>query len=106
MKTKMMILILSACTFSMAHAADTKDQMKAKVGADKDQVNTACATDAQNLGCAGKTVGHDLLKCMHAAKREKKDYKFQDSCKTAMQTFHGDKDTLKAEREAEKAEKK
>lgn len=106
MKSKILVLILSACTFSMAHATNEqlKDE-KAKVEADKTQVNSACSADAQTAGCGGQVVGEGLLKCMHAYKKEHKDFKFSEGCKTAMKQLRGDRAELKSERAEMKAEK-
>ena len=106
MKTKIMILILSACTFSMAQANDAVNAEKEKVQADKTQVNSACSADAQTAGCGGEVVGQGLLKCLHSYKKEHKDFKFSDGCKTAMKQLKSDKGVLKAERAEAKSEKK
>ena len=58
---------------------------------DNDKVNTACATDAQTAGCGSDKVGTGLLKCLHAYKKEHKDYKFSADCAAAMKTRHADK---------------
>jgi hypothetical protein len=92
MKTKLMILILSACTFSMAQAAN--EQLKA----DKDQVNAACSADAQTAGCGGEVVGKGLLKCLHGYKKAHKEFKFSDGCKSAMKTMKSDRAHAKAEK--------
>jgi len=100
MKTKLMIVILSACTFLTAHANDP--QKKEELKADRDQVNTACAADAQTAGCAGKVVGEGLLKCLHAYKKEHKEFKISDACKAARKELRSDRAEMKAEKEEKK----
>ena len=63
----------------------------AAMKADNDNVNTACASDAQTAGCGSEQVGKGLLKCLHAYKKAHKDFKFSADCSAAMKTRHADK---------------
>ena len=64
--------------------------------ADRDAVNTACASDAAAAKCGSEKVGSGLLKCLHAYKKANPTFTFSESCQKA-------KATLKADRKATKA---
>lgn len=83
MKT-ILITALVVSTLSIAHAAESKS-------ADAQAVNEACSTDATTASCGTEKVGTGLLKCLHAYKKANKDFKFSDSCKTAMKKIHADR---------------
>ena len=64
--------------------------------ADRDAVNTACASDTAAAKCGSEKVGSGLLKCLHAYKKANPTFTFSESCQKA-------KATLKADRKATKA---
>ena len=59
--------------------------------ADAQAVDAACSQEATTAGCGTEKVGTGLLKCLHAYKKEHKDFKFSDGCKSAMKTMHADR---------------
>ena len=69
-----------------------------EVKADKEAVNAACSQDAATAGCGSETVGKGLLKCLHTYKKEHKDFKLSEGCKSAMKTLHADKKEMKKEK--------
>lgn len=70
----------------------------ADMKSDKEAVNAACLQDAATAGCGSEVVGKGLLKCLHTYKKGHKDYKFSDSCKTAMKTLHTDHKEKKSDK--------
>lgn len=62
---------------------------------DRTKVNTACSQDAVAAGCGSETVGKGLLKCLHTYKKEHKDFKFSNGCKSAMKTLRSDRKEMK-----------
>ena len=79
------VLGLSFVVSSLVFAAD------ATMKADREAINTACASDAKTANCGDEKVGTGLMKCLHAYKMANKTYKFSDSCKDAMKQLHADK---------------
>ena len=73
--------------------------------ADRDSVNSSCSAEASTAGCGDKSVGSGLLKCIHAYKKDHKDFKISDGCKEASKKLKTDHAAHKAEKEAKKAEK-
>lgn len=86
--------------------AEKKAEMKQKIQAQKDAVETACSADAATTGCAGKEVGEGLLKCMKAYKEAHKDFTFSESCKNARKELHEERKELKADMKAFKEQRK
>jgi hypothetical protein len=83
-------LVLVCGLFAGANAsfAQTHENMNP----DAQAIDGACTQDAATAGCGSEKVGTGLLKCLHKYKKEhKKDFKFSESCKTAMKTMHDDK---------------
>jgi hypothetical protein len=72
-------------SFSTAHAVDQALQ------ADRQNVESACATDAATAGCGTEKVGKGLLKCLHAYKKATKAFQFAPACKSAMAQLRSDK---------------
>lgn len=107
MKKALAIIVIatSAMAFANGHG-EKKAEMKAKMAAHKEEVNTACASDAEKAGCAGKEVGGGLMKCLHAHKKANKDFQISESCKSATKSLRDERKTAKAEKAAEKVEKK
>lgn len=68
-----------------AFAADPKLQ------GDREAVDKACASEASQAGCANAQVGSGLLKCIHAYRREHRDFKVSDGCKAAMKQLRADR---------------
>lgn len=64
---------------------EVKAQVKEQVQEAKTKVTNACADDAAKAGCTGQSaeIGKGLMKCLHAYKKEHKDFKVSDSCKMA-----------------------
>ncbi len=86
--------------------AEKKAEIKQKIEAQRNAVETACSEDATKTGCAGKEVGEGLLKCMKAFKEANKDFTFSESCKNARKELHKDRKELKADKKAFKDERK
>lgn len=66
------------------------------------EVKKACAAEITVANCGDKSVGKGLVKCLAAYKKEHKDYKFSDSCKSVKEKGKA----LRKEIKAEKAENK
>lgn len=60
-------------------------------GPDAQAIDSACTSDAATAGCGSEKVGTGLLKCLWGYKKEHKDFKFSDGCKTAMKKAHDDR---------------
>lgn len=105
---KMNLFAVATLTFalSMAYAADKKEELKAEIKAGKEAVNSSCAADAKTAGCEGKEFGKGLLKCLHAYKKEHKDFEVSAACKDATKQLREDRKEIKAERKEAKEERK
>jgi hypothetical protein len=88
MKNKILVLALSLMT-AQAFAAEP-------LKADREAVNASCSADAQTAGCGSEVVGKGLLKCLHNYKKAHKEFKFSDSCKSAMKKLKEDKKEFKS----------
>lgn len=84
MKMTMMTLVLM---FGMSNVSLAKENSSANAEA----VNTACSQEASSAGCGTEKVGSGLLKCLRKYKKENKEFKFSDGCKSAMKTLRADK---------------
>lgn len=62
------------------------------------KIKAACSAEIAATGCADKDLGKGLLKCMHAYKKEHKEFKFSEGCKDV-------KKELKSMRQARKEAK-
>jgi hypothetical protein len=62
---------------------------------DAQAIDAACTQDAATAGCGTEKVGTGLLKCMHAYKKEHKDFKFSEGCKSAMVKAREDRKAAK-----------
>ncbi|MFZ3229596.1 MAG: hypothetical protein WA160_05280 [Pseudobdellovibrio sp.] len=71
---------------------------RADMKSDKEAINTACVEDAKTANCGTETVGKGLLKCIHSYKKEHKDFKVSDACKSAMKKHRADKKEKKEEK--------
>ena len=74
--------LISVLTFTFA--TFVIGTANADIKANREAVNAACSQDAATAGCGTKTVGKGLLKCLHAYKKEHKEFAFSDGCKSAM----------------------
>lgn len=81
MSTSFLGLILNSSAFS-ADPVLTNDN---------EAINAACSTESTTAGCGTEKVGTGLLKCLHSYKKSHPEFKFSDTCKTAMQKRHADK---------------
>ena len=102
------ILLIGAQVSADGHGkhGEKKAEIKQKIQAQKDAVETACSTDATATGCAGKEVGEGLLKCMKAYKETNKDFTFSESCKNARKELREERKELKADMKAFKDQRK
>lgn len=110
MKKMLAIIVLatSVVTFADHHEkkSEMKAEMKAKMAEHKAEVNQACAADAEKTGCAGKEVGSGLLKCLHAYKKEHKDFEISEGCKASTKNLRDEKKSWKEKKKSEKAAEK
>lgn len=102
---KALTIIVITTTSVFAFADGHKAEHKAKVAEHKAAINAACAADASTAGCADKVVGGGLLKCLHAYKKEHKDFKISEGCKSSTKSLRDEKKEWKANKAAEKAVK-
>ena len=88
MKTLKIAFLSAAVGFcALSFAAGTEN-----MSADAQAVDAACTADAATAGCGSDKVGTGLMKCLHAYKKaHKKDFKFSEGCKAAMEKKHADK---------------
>jgi len=94
--TLLMALSTSALVFaSDAATVSAKEEIKAKVVEAKTKVNNSCSEDAAKAGCTGKEFGKGLMKCLHAYKKEHKDFKISDSCKSSTKEVKAEREQLK-----------
>lgn len=49
--------------------------------ADRDAVNSSCSAEAATAGCGEAKVGSGLLKCIHAYRKDHKEFKISEGCK-------------------------
>lgn len=89
-KSHLLVFAFSLVTFS----AFAQEGVKA----DREAVNAACSTDAQTAGCGSEVVGKGLLKCLHNYKKEHKEFKFSESCKSSMKKLRSDRKAKKAKK--------
>jgi len=74
--------------------------------ADRDAVNSSCSAEAATAGCPSDAkVGSGLLKCIHAYKKDHKEFKISEGCKNASHKLKADHEAHKAKKEAKKANK-
>lgn len=85
--------------------AEDKAAVKEELKQDKMAVEAACVEEAKTSGCEGKQIGKGLLKCVHTYKKEHKDFKFSDACKSAMKELKGDHKKMKEMKKEHKEEK-
>jgi len=78
-------LVLSVCAASWAQASTS-----GAVSGDKSAVNTACSSEAATASCGTETVGHGLIKCIHAYKKANPSFQISTGCKTAMKQLRAD----------------
>jgi hypothetical protein len=76
--------------------AQTSAAPSGSVATDKNAVNSACSTEAATAGCGNETVGHGLIKCIHAYKQAHKDFKLSPGCRSAMKQLRSDAKARKA----------
>lgn len=69
----------------------------ADIKTEKQSVDTACAQDAATANCGSAQVGTGLLKCLHAYKKANKSFQYSATCKTAIESFEGDKKAAKTQ---------
>lgn len=106
MKKTLAIIVIATSTMAFAdHHGEKKAEMKAKVAEHKAEIQQACAAEAEKAGCAGKEVGSGLLKCIHAYKKEHKDFEISKECKSSRKSLRDEKKEWKAKKAAEKLEK-
>jgi len=76
---------------------EVKAQAKEQIQEAKTKVNNACADDAAKAGCTGQSaeIGKGLMKCLHAYKKEHKDFKVSDSCKMASKDMKEKREEMK-----------
>jgi hypothetical protein len=76
--------------------AQTSAVPSGSAAVDKNAVNSACSSEAAKAGCGNQTVGHGLLKCIHAYKQAHKDFRISPGCRSAMKQLRGDARARKA----------
>ena len=101
MKSNLLAITVLSLALSVAHGADKKEERKA----DKEAVNSSCAADAKTAGCEGKEFGKGLIKCLHAYKKEHKDFQVSSTCKDATKQLREDRKEAKEERKKKKSDK-
>lgn len=69
------LVLTSALSIAQAATVNT--------GADAQNIDNSCSTDAKTAGCPDAKVGTGLLKCLRAYKKANPTYKFSPTCKTA-----------------------
>jgi hypothetical protein len=82
-------LLVVLFSFSNSFAGENKSS-------DAQAVDQACTAEAQTASCGSEKVGTGLLKCLHAYRKEHKDFKPSEGCKTAMKKLHEDRKVKKA----------
>ncbi len=86
---KIVSVLVMSLGLSIAHA---------DIKSDKEAVNAACAQDAATAGCASEVVGKGLLKCLYKYKKDHKDYKFSEGCKSATKALQADHKEKKSDK--------
>ena len=87
-------LVAALLVAALQLSAQTSSGQKPLPG-DKTAVNHACKTEAATEGCGNETVGHGLLKCIHAYKKAHPDFKIGQGCRQAMQHLRADRQASK-----------
>ncbi|MEO5666668.1 MAG: hypothetical protein ABIR96_01280 [Bdellovibrionota bacterium] len=85
MRSFKQMFLASAIVFAFAAHADNSS--------DKAAVDSSCNEEAKTANCGDQKVGSGLLKCIHAYKKEHKDFKVSDGCKSAVKKLHADRST-------------
>lgn len=106
MKKALAIIVIASSAMAFASGnSEKKAEVKAKIAAHKQEVNSACSADAEKAGCAGKEIGAGLMKCLHAYKKSNKEFQISESCKSATKSLRDERKSAKAEKAAEKTDK-
>ena len=105
MKKALAIIVIATSAMAFANNHEKKAEHKAKAAEHKAAVTQACSADAEKAGCAGKEVGTGLLKCLHAYKKEHKDFEISEGYKASTKSLRDEKKEWKAKKAAEKAER-
>lgn len=105
MKSNILAIAVVSFALSFAHGSDSKEERKADREANREVVNSACAADAKTAGCEGKTFGKGLIKCLHAYKKEHKEFEVSSACKDATKQLREDRKEAKEERKKKKSDK-
>ncbi len=84
-----MLLVVSIAAAQSSDTSNTTGK-KGQMSSDKNAVNSACSAEAQTAGCGSETVGHGLLKCIHAYKQAHSDFKISEGCRSAMKQLRAD----------------
>ena len=85
-----LITTLLLMTVAAAQSDTQSSGKKGQMATDKNAVNSACSAEAQTAGCSNETVGHGLLKCIHAYKQAHPGFKVSDGCRSAMKQLRAD----------------
>jgi hypothetical protein len=86
--TKYFLIALSMLSsLSVAYA----QQGKVAMGADAQNIDSACTQDAATASCGGEKVGTGLMKCLHAYKKANPSFQLSQSCHAAMKQMHMDR---------------
>lgn len=89
---KNLLITLTALTLSSGMAYANQD------------VKDACASDVATTGCNGE--GKEQIKCLHEYKKNNKDFKFSEGCKSSFKEHREEMKEKHAERKAKREEKK
>lgn len=74
---------------------EQRKAMKEELKDERDAVTSACQEEAKAANCGDKSAGRGLLKCIHGHKKESKDFKISESCKTAMKALRSERKKVK-----------
>lgn len=74
---------------------EQRKAMKEELSDERDAVNTACSEEAKAAGCADKSVGRGLLKCIRQHKMASKDFKISEGCKNSMKSLRAERKKIK-----------
>ena len=64
---------------------------KENTSANAQAVDAACAQEGTTASCGTEKVGTGLIKCIHAYKKEHKDFKISEGCHAALKKMHDEK---------------
>lgn len=89
MKKNLLVLTTMMAVSSWAFAGNSTPSEE--VLKNREAVKAACSQEITTANCGDKEIGKGLLKCVSQYRKQNKDFKISDGCKTAMKDLRKNK---------------